>query len=323
VTDLAADKLSILHRYYDVFNRHDVEEWADLFHPEVTLVPVLDWAPPGTVYHGRAGMRSYAHEVFARMPRLRIEPPMAVREIGHQLLTQVSMDPGGNGSTEGARTFSALYTFKDGQIFTLDGFATEEEAIEAAQWRSEETFNLLFENTAEAVVLCDDEADFVDANAPAVDLYGMSIDELRGRTIFDLSAPDVKDALDEFWRAFLEHGQRSIESAIVSSDGERRPVELRAKADFVPGRHLMVIVHRPQVVGTTPPDVSAQPRLTPREREVFGLLALGFTGAEVAERLVLSPHTVRRHVEKGITRLHAKNRVQAIAIALTSGEIEL
>ena len=56
---------------------------------------------------------------------------------------------------------------------------------------------------------------------------------------------------------------------------------------------------------------------------MFRLLALGFTGAQVAERLVLSPHTVRRHVEKGIARLEAKNRVQAIAIALTSGEIEL
>jgi DNA-binding NarL/FixJ family response regulator len=56
---------------------------------------------------------------------------------------------------------------------------------------------------------------------------------------------------------------------------------------------------------------------------VFRLLALGFTGSEVAERLVLSPYTVRRHVEKGITRLGAKNRVQAIALALTSGEIDL
>lgn len=70
-------------------------------------------------------------------------------------------------------------------------------------------------------------------------------------------------------------------------------------------------------------DGPAKPRLTPREREVFRLLALGFTGSEVAERLVLSPYTVRRHVEKGITRLGARNRVQAIAIALTSDAIQL
>ena len=70
-------------------------------------------------------------------------------------------------------------------------------------------------------------------------------------------------------------------------------------------------------------DGPVTPRLTPREREVFRLLALGFTGSEVAERLVLSPYTIRRHVEKGITRLGARNRVQAIAIALTSDEIQL
>lgn len=95
------------------------------------------------------------------------------------------------------------------------------------------------------------------------------------------------------------------------------------KGGVLPARHLVVIVDRPRASGATPPAGSAQRRLTPREREVFRLLALGFTGGEVAERLVLSPHTVRRHVEKGIARLDANNRVQAIAIALTSGEIEL
>ena len=68
MTNLVADKLSILERYFDAFNRHDVEEWADLWHPEAKLVPSPHWAPPGTVYHGRAGARSYAHEIFARMP---------------------------------------------------------------------------------------------------------------------------------------------------------------------------------------------------------------------------------------------------------------
>ena len=62
--------------------------------------------------------------------------------------------------------------------------------------------------------------------------------------------------------------------------------------------------------------------LTPRERQVFQLLARGFTGPEIAEQLVLSPETVRTHVQNGVDRLGASTRVQAVAMALASGEIE-
>lgn len=62
-------------------------------------------------------------------------------------------------------------------------------------------------------------------------------------------------------------------------------------------------------------------RLTPRERQVFQLLARGFTGPEIAEQLVVSPETVRTHVQNGVERLGASTRVQAVAIAISRGEI--
>jgi DNA-binding NarL/FixJ family response regulator len=67
--------------------------------------------------------------------------------------------------------------------------------------------------------------------------------------------------------------------------------------------------------------VAHRPKLTPREREIFQLLAMGYNAPEIAERLVLSVATVRTHVRNGIERLGAKTRIQAIALALTHGEI--
>jgi DNA-binding CsgD family transcriptional regulator len=61
--------------------------------------------------------------------------------------------------------------------------------------------------------------------------------------------------------------------------------------------------------------------LTPREREVFGLLARGFTATEIAERLVLSPLTVRTHIQNAKDRLGARTRMEALSIALTRGDI--
>jgi DNA-binding CsgD family transcriptional regulator len=66
-----------------------------------------------------------------------------------------------------------------------------------------------------------------------------------------------------------------------------------------------------------------EPRLTPREREVFQLLAEGLTAPQIADRLFLSPATVRTHVQNGIDRLGVSTRVQAVARALAHGEIEV
>ena len=60
----------------------------------------------------------------------------------------------------------------------------------------------------------------------------------------------------------------------------------------------------------------AKGSLSAREREVVGLLADGLSGAQIAERLVLSPETVRTHIRNAMTKLGASTRTQAVAIAL-------
>jgi DNA-binding CsgD family transcriptional regulator len=61
--------------------------------------------------------------------------------------------------------------------------------------------------------------------------------------------------------------------------------------------------------------------LSPREREVFELLAAGLSGAQIADHLVLSPETVRTHIRNGMARLGASTRSHAVAIALRRREI--
>lgn len=62
--------------------------------------------------------------------------------------------------------------------------------------------------------------------------------------------------------------------------------------------------------------------LSEREREVLNLLAVGLTGEQIADRLYLSPETVRTHVRNARARLGARTRVEAVAKALILGEIE-
>jgi DNA-binding CsgD family transcriptional regulator len=60
----------------------------------------------------------------------------------------------------------------------------------------------------------------------------------------------------------------------------------------------------------------ARGTLTRREREILGLLAEGMSGAQIAEKLVLSPETVRTHVRNARSKLGATTRSQAVALAL-------
>jgi DNA-binding NarL/FixJ family response regulator len=55
--------------------------------------------------------------------------------------------------------------------------------------------------------------------------------------------------------------------------------------------------------------------LSPREHEVLTLLAAGRSNREIAEKLVLSPHTVARHVEHIYAKLGVSNRTAATAYA--------
>jgi DNA-binding NarL/FixJ family response regulator len=62
--------------------------------------------------------------------------------------------------------------------------------------------------------------------------------------------------------------------------------------------------------------------LTRRECEVFDLLAQGFSGEEIASRLMLSPNTVRTHIRNGMEKLHRHTRTGAVVKALKAHEIE-
>lgn len=59
--------------------------------------------------------------------------------------------------------------------------------------------------------------------------------------------------------------------------------------------------------------------LTEREREVLALVAAGLSNDEIAERLVVSPHTAKTHVNRAMTKLGAHDRAQLVIHAYESG----
>jgi len=62
-------------------------------------------------------------------------------------------------------------------------------------------------------------------------------------------------------------------------------------------------------------------QLSPREAEVFNLLARGLTNHEIAAELVVGENTVKTHVARILTKLSLRDRVQAVVLAYEAGVI--
>jgi DNA-binding NarL/FixJ family response regulator len=147
-------------------------------------------------------------------------------------------------------------------------------------------------------------------------------DHERARPLFE-------DAVDRFESsgAPFEAAQARIElAATLAALGRAGPAE--HEADEALGR-LLELGARPEAErARSLRDAcsgrrSIQPRdVTPRERDVLGLLAEGLTNRQIAERLSVSEHTVHRHVTNILRKLDLPSRTAAAMQAVRAGLLE-
>ncbi|WP_245935279.1 response regulator transcription factor [Acidipropionibacterium virtanenii] len=76
---------------------------------------------------------------------------------------------------------------------------------------------------------------------------------------------------------------------------------------------------RPEPAAADAWDRAGLSELTPREREVLGLMAEGLSNGEIADRLVIAESTTRVHVGRILSKLGLRDRVQAVVMAYQTG----
>jgi DNA-binding NarL/FixJ family response regulator len=101
-------------------------------------------------------------------------------------------------------------------------------------------------------------------------------------------------------------------------------VDYSATANVEPGAHLSILMF-PAGEGqrVSPAQVERPGLLTNREREVLGMVAMGWPSLAIAAELNVSASTVETHVRHCLEKLRARNRAHAIALGLQTGEITL
>jgi PAS domain S-box-containing protein len=187
----------------------------------------------------------------------------------------------------------------------------------------ERLFWLVFRRSSNAIMLVDDERRIVEVNEPAVALVARSRAELIGKSIVDVIDPSERAESARQWQAFLHSGEYMGARDLLRADGSAVAIDFAARLADVDGRRLAIyvmLVKDGQAPGGSwpaprAPRSSTRP-LTPREREVVTLIAMGRETNQIAQELHVSSETVRTHVRNAMAKLGAHTRAQLVAIAL-------
>jgi DNA-binding CsgD family transcriptional regulator len=185
--------------------------------------------------------------------------------------------------------------------------------------------HLVLERSSNGMVLLDDDRRFICANGAAIELLELPRDRLPELRVDDITPDWLRPCLEDGWPVFLRDGSIVQRRAVSLISGRTIEVDYCATANVVPGRHLAIYVEDTSAAwrndGARFHRGAERAALTPREREVVGLLALGLSGAQIAAELFISPQTVRTHVRNAMEKLGARTRAHLIAIALHEGEL--
>jgi DNA-binding CsgD family transcriptional regulator len=128
------------------------------------------------------------------------------------------------------------------------------------------------------------------------------------------------------WLARLRHAQARLHAGSGQTEAGERPLaiartlaaEARQLAEEL-GMHGLRDRVTALLAELEPPTTALLDGLTPRERDVLRLLASGRSNRDIADELVLSVHTVTRHIANIYGKLGLRSRSEATAYALRHG----
>jgi PAS domain S-box-containing protein len=117
---------------------------------------------------------------------------------------------------------------------------TDRRRTERSLLESQQRFRAMFEMSMDAILLQNDDAVIVDANASACSLFGWAKSELLGTAGWRLLGTGL-DQFQERWQQFLDAGELRGEIVLVGAGHRAIDVEFAARARVLPGLHMAAL----------------------------------------------------------------------------------
>ncbi|CAA9513134.1 MAG: hypothetical protein AVDCRST_MAG30-2605 [uncultured Solirubrobacteraceae bacterium] len=183
-------------------------------------------------------------------------------------------------------------------------------------------FWAVFERSRNPMLLFGDDRVYTHVNDAACAALGVPRQHIVGQRVGHLTPSDQQGHERELWDRLMRTGHLVSPWRVARPDGSTKELLLNTTLNAAPGGlHLSVYLLGGDEEAPEPA-ASRAGALSPRERQVVQMLALGSTGEQVAQELALSPETVRTHVRNAMDRAGARTRAQLVAIALRDGLID-
>lgn len=173
----------------------------------------------------------------------------------------------------------------------------------------------IFSTSLETLALVDDNRRYLRINEPGTGLLGASRAEILTRAIDDFTPREHRLRLQYLWNQLRVRGELEGDYEVLRGDGTRGPIAFRARWDLTPGAHLIAALPLPQP-SAEPPASGRVASLSRREREIFELVAAGYSSKDIAAQLILSLPTVNTHLRNGYRKLGVHGRAAAVAVLL-------
>jgi len=190
---------------------------------------------------------------------------------------------------------------------------TNQKQAEKKLQESELKYRSLYETMSQGVLYQDTDGKIISANPSAEEILDMPIEQMQGKTPKDLNwvtiHEDRSDFPEETHPAMValrtgETVNKVVMGIFSSQSGRYRWLRITAVPQFLPGND------KPYQVFITFEDISYIKRmeefnkLTPREKEVFRLLARGSGRQIISEKLRFNPKTADKHKENLMHKLN-------------------
>jgi len=124
-------------------------------------------------------------------------------------------------------------------IYALSYLRTEHGKVDRAFRYTDCEFSSIFQNVLDGILIVDNEGNCVDANPAAAAILRLPTDKLIGQGISRFLSN--RDSFDERWISLLQNKSQRGRAQLVAGDGTTLFVDFTAAANYLPGRHVLIL----------------------------------------------------------------------------------
>jgi len=124
-------------------------------------------------------------------------------------------------------------------VYALWNLRNEHGKVDQAFRNTDCEFSSIFQNVLDGILIVDNKGDCLDANPAAAAILRFPINRLIGQNVGSFLAEC--DAFNQKWNSFLQNKSKRGSAQLVAGDGTTLFVDFTAAANYLPGRHVLIL----------------------------------------------------------------------------------